>query len=139
MSDLTHRFDTVKDLLPHAPTTKMVQFTTAASGEAAQNDRIALGYLPANCILEDGDISHDGTLGASCTITLQLENGATDIDLTAASTAGGASRVRMTAHPVASTPTHRVVYALVEGAAIAAVANICARWTYRNDTLDFAA
>lgn len=77
---------------PKAPTDIATPFyydMVVAAADAANGDNIAVFTPPAGAVFAGCQLQHDATLGAACTAQLRL--GATA--LTAASTAGGASRV----------------------------------------------
>lgn len=109
-----------------ANTTIYWEITTPASGIASA-DLIDITTLPAGVKVVDAWVQAAATLGASCTVKLQI-NGS---DVTGATTAGGASLVRMTAQPAinASALTIRL---LVGGAAIAAAARLTVVVNYMN-------
>lgn len=85
---------TSSTLTPGAPTGAGVitKKFTLASGPAS-GDNIQLLSLGRSCRGVASHVKVAGTLGASCTIKLQKNTGGTRTDLTAATTAGGASVV----------------------------------------------
>jgi hypothetical protein len=109
--------------VPRAPAenaTGIAMTLAVASGDCPQNDNIALFVPPAGAQIVGAILSHDGTLGASC--TAQLRIGTTT--LMGASTAGGASSVVQNAGAAAACDGTNAVNVLIAGAAIAASTNL---------------
>lgn len=107
---------------PRAPASLGTPFCyriAVVSGDGPNADFISVFTPPVGAVIGDLQIGHSATLGASCTIQGRLGTTA----LTAASTAGGASRVRQNAAagPANGTDTLNL---LVGGAAITASATI---------------
>lgn len=122
MADKT-QFKTRDEERPDAPAGKVYSISRklgVVADSAAQNDRIVLQNLPKHHVVLRGRIGHDATLGASC--TLKLAAGTTA--LTAATTAGAASYVMDTIACPIDDSADQSLNLLVEGAAIAATANI---------------
>jgi hypothetical protein len=109
-----------------ADTTIYWEITTPTSGIASA-DLIDVTTLPAGVKVVDAWVQAAGTLGASCTVKLQI-NG---VDVTGATTAGGASLSRMTAQP-AINASAVPIRLLVGGAAIAAAARLTVVVNYMN-------
>lgn len=93
---------------------------TAASGTASSGDVINLFVPPSGAQIVGAILSHDATLGASCTVQLRL--GTTT--LTAATSAGAASSVVQNASAAAAADGTNALNLLVGGANIAAATNI---------------
>ncbi len=90
------------------------------SGDCPQNDNIVVQDLPAGHVVIGGVAGHSATLGASATAKLRAGTTA----LTAATTAGGASYVPMSVAHAVNPSAEQTLNVLIEGAAIAASANI---------------
>jgi hypothetical protein len=95
-----------------------------ANGSAANTDNIQLFTVPAGATYRvvGGFLAQDASLGASCTIQLQRNRGGSRTNMTAATTAGAASRAGLT-EPM-DLQGGDILEALVGGAGITASANI---------------
>jgi hypothetical protein len=109
-----------------ANTTIYWEITTPVTG-IADADLIDITTLPAGVKVIDAWVQHNATLGASCTVKLQI-NG---VDVTAATTAGAASLSRMTKQPAISASA-LTIRLLVAGAAVAAAARLTVAINYMN-------
>lgn len=99
--------------------THFVRDFTFSSTIADNGDDVTLLTLPAGYRIVDATLRVSGTLGASCTAQLRLGTTA----LTAATTAGGASTVKMNAFPQDTDGT-KTVNVLIGGADVAAGATV---------------
>lgn len=109
-----------------ANTTIYWEITTPTSGIASA-DLIDVTTLPAGVKVVDAWLQVSATLGASCTVALQI-NG---VSITGATTAAAATLVRMTAQPAISA-TALPIRVIVAGAAIAAAARLTVVVNYMN-------
>lgn len=94
------------------------------SGDANNGDNIQLLTIQRGGRQFSAHLRHDATLGASCTLKLQLNRAGVRTDLTVATTAGGASYVNGGTIGPVDLVAGDIIEALVGGANIAASANI---------------
>lgn len=109
-----------------ANTTIYWEITTPTSGIASA-DLIDVTTLPAGVKVVDAWVQAAGTLGASCTLALQI-NG---VSITGATTAAAASLARMTAQPAISASA-LPIRLIVAGAGITAAARVTVVVNYMN-------
>jgi hypothetical protein len=95
-----------------------------ASGDASNGDNIQLATILRGGRLFTSHLRTSGTLGAGATLKLQRNRGGTRVDLTGATTAGGASYVNGSAIGPLDVQAGDIIEALVGGANIAAAADI---------------
>lgn len=103
---------------------------TLPNGAADSGDDIKLLNMPANHALIDMQIGNRGTLGASCTLTGRVATTA----VTAATTAGSASRVRTSAAAPFDSENAQSVNLLVGGGDITAEAIVDVLMTFADCT-----
>jgi hypothetical protein len=134
MAEVT-TFQTVKSLVPHSECRVPADISydmDVASGDASNGDTIVVFEAPADGKIVDAALATDGTLGASCTVRLRTNDGTTQTNLTAATSAGGASAVRMTGFPVNVSGGDKIEL-LVGGANIGASAKISVHTMFVRD------
>lgn len=101
----------------------------------SQDDHVNVVVIPRGYVVADGYVAHSATLGASATATLR--RGTTD--LTAASTAGGASMVRKSIIDTASIDSDDWLNVLIEGADIDATDTILEVYVTLKEDMAYAA
>lgn len=99
---------------------------SAANGGAypANGDNIQLFTIQRNCRMLEADLKTLATLGATATVKLQRNRSGTRIDLTGATTAGGASVVNSTTIGNVDLLAGDIIELLVGGANISAAAGV---------------
>jgi len=95
--------------------------STGATG-GSQNDTQQLIPISRAGRIYAGGVQHDGTLGASCTLTLRRNRGGTRTAMTAATTAGGAGQALLT-KPI-DVAADDVIEILIGGANVGAAATV---------------
>lgn len=118
-------------LWPSAPSGQVYLFKRkipVITGLVAQNDTINLATLPKGHYVLGGRVEQSATLGASCTLTGRVGT----VEITLPTTAAAASVVGVTvAHPL-DFAARQQLDLLVEGAAIAATADIYVAYLIAN-------
>lgn len=97
--------------------------TFAATG-IANGDNVQLLTIGRNCRLFNSFLVTSATLGAGATLQLQRNRGGTRVNLTAATTAGGASVVNGDTIGPVDLQSGDIIEALVGGANVAASATV---------------
>lgn len=110
-------------MLPVGTYVDTIKLVTA-NALAAIGDRVQLLTITRNTRLIQAIMSVDATLGAACTIQLQIDRSGVYTNVTLATTAGGASVVNSTTLGAFDLLEGDVLSLLVGGAGIAAIANI---------------